>query len=683
MLVSIQWTAKWIYSEDGIHVSTVQKFLNRCKEEFQDQIEILKSDLCACEFKLETSGQYPGSQILELLNEFVKIEDFDDVCTIAIEEEEPEKTDETPAPQPAAEEPEKAETPKSEAEEPAKKAEEPTEEPTEKPAEMPKNPSLSKVEELIGAEEFKALCRELALRADRAQKHNTKAVIFSTAYVLFLGKGCDIDDYTALLTGLLVEKKLFSKASPRLKTVVLPKLPLEKSVISQMEEITDKIREGYSGSTVVAIDFSEWAAQTDSKYFKLLLQAIAACRESENLFVFHCEMQSEKIRKKIVADFRDLLLTKSVTIRELTDDELLKATERGLDAYGYKLSEAAKTLFRKKLDVERADGYFYGLKTAGKIVNEMIDAHETSAEAETDEITEADVKAILEIGQQENTAEKMLSRLYGMDSVKQQVTDICNQIAYAREHGIKLPCLHMKFVGNPGTGKTTMARVVGMMLKESGTLRVGNFYEYHARDLCGQYIGQTAVLTHEACARAYGSVLFIDEAYALYRSKDNGKDFGQEAIDTLIAEMENHSDDLLVIFAGYPDEMDLFTNANPGLKSRIPFTIHFPNYSADELFYIFEKMASREFQCSKEFLDAAKRHFLELAAKIKDEKSFGNARYVRNLYERTWGYAAKRAAEQGSDALELLPADLQKAIAELADGEGKAPKDEPPKVGFI
>ena len=125
----------------------------------------------------------------------------------------------------------------------------------------------------------------------------------------------------------------------------------------------------------------------------------------------------------------------------------------------------------------------------------------------------------------------------------------------------------MRFVGSPGTGKTTVARIIGQILKQEGILRKGGFFEYKARDLVAEYIGQTAVKTSTICRDAYGSVLFLDEAYSLYEGSNYENDYGKEAITTLVSEMENHREDMLVIMAGYTDEMDHLMKANPGLRS--------------------------------------------------------------------------------------------------------------------
>ena len=170
----------------------------------------------------------------------------------------------------------------------------------------------------------------------------------------------------------------------------------------------------------------------------------------------------------------------------------------------------------------------------------------------------------------------------------------------------------MRFVGNHGTGKTTIARILGKILQEHGVLRNGNFYEYKGRDFCGRYIGETAPKTSAMCRDAYGSVLFIDEAYSLYNGEDDSRDYGKEAIDTMVAEMENHRNDMVIIMAGYPDDMKRLMKANSGLASRMPYTLEFPNYSREQLFEIFMQMVKRSFTYEDALTEAACDYFMEL-----------------------------------------------------------------------
>lgn len=192
-------------------------------------------------------------------------------------------------------------------------------------------------------------------------------------------------------------------------------------------------------------------------------------------------------------------------------------------------------------------------------------------------------------------------------------------------------------------------------------------------------MGETAPRTAEICREAYGSVLFIDEAYSLYRGDESSNDYGREAIDTLIAEMENHSDDLLVIFAGYEKDMDVLLQANTGLASRIPYTLRFPNYTRQELCKIFQQMCGEHFRFGDGFMDASSAYFSGLPDTVLEDPAFGNARYARNLYERVWSKAALRCPGTKPSQLELTPADLECAVKSL-DNVVTAPQTK--RIGF-
>ena len=296
-------------------------------------------------------------------------------------------------------------------------------------------------------------------------------------------------------------------------------------------------------------------------------------------------------------------------------------------------------------------------------------------------ISPADAKAICEEeapGSKLRGAEE-LEKLVGMSSVKRQINEIVAQIAFAERHDGARPCVNMRFVGNPGTGKTTVARILGKMLKEQGVLRIGDLHECSGRDLCGRYVGETAPKTASICRDAYGSVLFIDEAYSLFRGDGNDRDYGREALDTLIAEMENHRDDLVVIMAGYTDDMETLMQGNAGLRSRMPYCIEFPNFTRAELADIFRSMAQGRFKCEEGLFDMVDAYFDGLADETLASKEFSNARFVRNLFERTWAKAAMRCQLGGTAEVTLTKADFERASAEK-DFAFNIPKR--PRIGF-
>jgi probable Rubsico expression protein CbbX len=227
------------------------------------------------------------------------------------------------------------------------------------------------------------------------------------------------------------------------------------------------------------------------------------------------------------------------------------------------------------------------------------------------------------------------SELVGLAPVKRRIREIASflLVARARERAGLIsspPTLHMAFTGNPGTGKTTVALRMAGILHRLGYLRKGHLVSVTRDDLVGQYIGHTAPKTKEVLKRAMGGVLFIDEAYYLYRP-ENEKDYGQEAIEILLQVMENQRDDLTVILAGYTERMQTFFQSNPGFRSRIAHHIDFPDYGDDELLLIAEKMASEaEYRLS----DGARAALRDYIARRRRQPGFANARSLRNAFDR-------------------------------------------------
>ncbi|MCH7342868.1 CbbX protein [Pelomonas sp. CA6] len=287
-------------------------------------------------------------------------------------------------------------------------------------------------------------------------------------------------------------------------------------------------------------------------------------------------------------------------------------------------------------------------------------ANATAAAPEAE--TPRTVAQVLAHSQAEAVLDELERELVGLQPVKQRIRDIAALLVIARlRQGLGLaaqpPSLHMCFTGNPGTGKTTVALRMAQVLHRLGYVRKGHLVAVTRDDLVGQYIGHTAPKTREVLKKAMGGVLFIDEAYYLYRP-ENERDYGQEAIEILLQVMENQRDDLVVILAGYPDRMDRFFQSNPGMSSRVAHHLSFPDYADDELLLIAERLLAQQ---AYRFGPGAREAFAHYLALRRRQPHFANARSVRNALDRARLRQASRLFEQRErefdrDTLSLIAA---------------------------
>lgn len=299
-----------------------------------------------------------------------------------------------------------------------------------------------------------------------------------------------------------------------------------------------------------------------------------------------------------------------------------------------------------------------------------------------------DLKAEFDASNVQAILDELDRELVGLQAVKTRIREIAALLLVERarrqyELTSETPTLHMSFTGNPGTGKTTVAGRMAEILHRLGYVREGHLVSVTRDDLVGQYIGHTAPKTKEVIQRAMGGVLFIDEAYYLYRP-ENERDYGQEAIEILLQAMENNRDDLVVILAGYPDRMDRFFGSNPGLRSRIAHHLEFPDYAPADLLAIGKLMLAEQNYCLDAEAEAA---FSEYISKRMAMPQFANARSIRNALDRARLRHANRLFATAmtrqltrSELMTINAADIR-ASRIFKEGAGSTEPSPPPTIG--
>lgn len=290
-----------------------------------------------------------------------------------------------------------------------------------------------------------------------------------------------------------------------------------------------------------------------------------------------------------------------------------------------------------------------------------------NAETETAAPTTVDLAAEYEASGVAGVLRELDEELIGLAPVKRRIRETAALLLVdraRRDMGLahETPTLHMSFTGNPGTGKTTVALKMAGLLHRLGYVRKGHLVSVTRDDLVGQYIGHTAPKTKDVLKKAMGGVLFIDEAYYLYKP-DNERDYGQEAIEILLQVMENNRDDLVVIMAGYADRMDRFFAANPGFRSRIAHHIEFPDYTDTELERIAGTMLARQ---GYMFDDGGRKAMADYVALRRKQPHFANARSIRNALDRARLRQANRLFETAKGPLDA------KALSTITEADIRA-----------
>ncbi|MCM1947259.1 right-handed parallel beta-helix repeat-containing protein [Streptomyces sp. G2] len=371
--------------------------------------------------------------------------------------------------------------------------------------------------------------------------------------------------------------------------------------------------------------------------------------------------------------------SRTVEFENYADDELTTIVAMSAASHGYQLADGTREALTLHFETMTKGADFGNGRAARKVFEEMVD-RQASRLAVLPEIGNTDLallkpedvgaeaaRAVAASGAPAERRTELLDELramIGLPAAKEQVEDLVNlikQVNRRKEAGLPTATIshHVVFSGPPGTGKTTVARLYGQLLAELGVLPGGQLVETARADLVGRFVGHTAQLTKDAFDRARGGVLFIDEAYTLTPRGGTGNDFGQEAVDTLMKLMEDHRDEVVVIVAGYADEMRGFLDSNPGLASRFSRSVVFEHYTDEELVRIVEALSDKAgYVCPPETLAALG----ELFAAVPRDRNFGNGRFARQVLEtmitRQAGRLSRLDVDDVAELSLLLPQDV-------------------------
>lgn len=354
-----------------------------------------------------------------------------------------------------------------------------------------------------------------------------------------------------------------------------------------------------------------------------------------------------------------------IEFNDYSDKELLEIAKSMAEKDYYKLSKKGEQAFIEKINKEKVDENFANARVVRNIIENAIrekafrigDKKVSKKQLTILEPKDFGVNLSFNRKEKMNSLKKELYNLIGLDEVKRLIEGVVDtlELQYKKRNmGLKTEniSLNMIFSGNPGTGKTSVARVLSKILKEIGVLKKGHMIEVTRTDLVGQYVGQTAPKTLEKIKEAYGGILFIDEAYSLNGGGEN--DFGREALATIIKEMEDNRDKLVIIMAGYTKEMQELMELNPGFKSRIKFLIEFPDYNDDELMAIFMLLCKKEGYMIEKSAQEKLKEIFKKEYLIRD-KHFGNGRLARKYYEKIkMNQASRIIKEEIDDKIQIM-----------------------------
>lgn len=530
-----------------------------------------------------------------------------------------------------------------------------------------------------GVDEYQRLTTSLVDSIKYLNSQQARSVLVKQNVLFSIDAGCGMTTLLASMGDFLQRMHVFEEAPAENTSYRSQYLEMKigkesKNGYLSPDDAIDNVKDAVKdlNYSVIGFDISSFLDGHQHEDLREFLNRLNKYQDTF-IFAFRIPFLEKKSFDEIYSILSDIMLIHSVRIPPLHDCVLMESIWNVINDTNITPATSIIEPVFEKIHREKMDARFYGFRSAEKIANEVllkkaedVAKHDNAGNKTDHEVVAGqDLSTLNVAASTKATGYAALKELVGMEEITAKIQEVVAQIRVAiSNEKLDRPCIHMRFTGAPGTGKTTVARILGQIMQQEGILRRGGFFEYSGRDLVAEYVGQTAVKTATICRDAYGSVLFIDEAYSLYSSEHSSNDYGREALTTLVSEMENHRDDMLVIMAGYTDEMDELMKGNPGLRSRMPYKIHFPSYSKDQLFQIYMQMVSKHFDYEPGLEEEAKTFFENLSDEYIASKEFANARFVRNLYERTWSKGALRASLAGKRDISLIKEDFIAASGE-------------------
>lgn len=560
--------------------------------------------------------------------------------------------------------------------------------------------SMEEIRGLFGARQFIDLCEEIHSMAGGLIREDARDTLIARSYLMSSDSPEVLSLSLDLLAGLLREDALFPAAR-----VVRRKVPLSSMMQMSMgknaaENIlgnnqTQDVLESFSSSIVLSsdiivnLDISEWTERIEAPEFRQFLDSLQENTDNV-IYVFSVPYLEQNVLERIAAVLGESMQIRTITFVPASLSELKSLVEEELAQMELTADESAWQTFYERIAEEKSEGRFQGIRSADRIFDEMVYARLRAAAAgirpESRVITGEDLKDLVRSRLWNKGSEEILRSMVGFEKVEEQLREACEALTGAGE-GSKALSSGIFFEGESGTGRSTAARIMAVMLREKGFLEKGLLFEHRSSDLVVPGAGMSVPAAMVICRDARGSVLFIDDIDAFLEEEEarkgvqgrdesserdsfaleaDSRDFAFKAVNVLTTFMETHPRDCLVIFAGDEKKLEKLRTRYPNLSACISRVIRFENYPAATMAGIFLQMAEKSGIRKEEGLKEDVEAYFS-ALDYKTLKPVG-ARFVRNLFEKTRSLAGLRAQLEGKEEAEILRADFRTACRERDEG---------------